>query len=79
VTSTVGAAANSFSGKLTLELENAAGFNWIASGALMRQDGAGQLSAGKKATSAELDRFRITTVGGTDTFDVGAVNYTCER
>jgi len=32
------------------------------------------VSAGSKALSATLDRVRITTVGGTDTFDAGSVN-----
>jgi hypothetical protein len=31
-------------------------------------------SAGSKSLSATLDRIRITTVGGTDTFDAGSVN-----
>jgi hypothetical protein len=32
------------------------------------------VSAGSKALSATLDRVRITTVGGTDTFDAGTIN-----
>ena len=35
--------------------------------------------AGVKSTSAELDRISITTVGGTDTFDAGAINISYER
>ena len=31
-------------------------------------------TAGIKTTSATLDRLRITTAGGTDTFDAGSVN-----
>jgi hypothetical protein len=31
-------------------------------------------SAGTKSTSATLDRIRITTVNGTDTFDAGTIN-----
>lgn len=31
-------------------------------------------SAGTKSTSATLDRIRITTIGGTDTFDAGTIN-----
>jgi uncharacterized protein YaiE (UPF0345 family) len=31
-------------------------------------------SAGSKALSATLDRIRITTVNGTDTFDAGSIN-----
>ena len=32
------------------------------------------VSAGSKALSATLDRIRITTVSGTDTFDAGSIN-----
>jgi acyl CoA:acetate/3-ketoacid CoA transferase alpha subunit len=32
------------------------------------------VSAGSKALSATLDRVRITTVNGTDTFDAGTIN-----
>jgi hypothetical protein len=32
------------------------------------------LGAGSKTTSATLDRIRITTVNGTDTFDAGTIN-----
>jgi len=31
-------------------------------------------SAGSKTLSAQLDRIRITTVNGTDTFDAGSIN-----
>jgi hypothetical protein len=34
----------------------------------------GSLFNGSKATSATLDRVRITTVNGTDTFDAGTIN-----
>ena len=30
--------------------------------------------AGSKTLSGTLDRVRITTVGGTDTFDAGTIN-----
>jgi hypothetical protein len=33
-----------------------------------------QTGSGTKATSATLDRVRITTVNGTDTFDAGTIN-----
>lgn len=66
-------------GRIVLELENAAGFMWTASGVLARSDGAAILkTAGRKATSAALDRVRLTTVNGTDAFDAGAVNITYE-
>jgi len=34
--------------------------------------------AGRKTLSAELDRVRITTIGGTDTFDSGTINISYE-
>jgi len=52
------------------------GTTWVASGALSREDAAGYVSSmgGKKTLSATLDRVRITTVNGTDTFDAGSIN-----
>ena len=32
------------------------------------------LSSGSKALSAALDRMRVTTVGGTDTFDAASIS-----
>jgi hypothetical protein len=62
-------------GTVTLMLEDAAAFTWVASGVLARSDTAGQVfTAGSKSLSAALDRVRITTAGGTDTFDAGAIN-----
>jgi hypothetical protein len=37
-----------------------------------------QLSGGSKSLSAVLDRVRITTSGGTDTFDAGKINISYE-
>lgn len=52
------------------------GTTWVASGTLNRDDTTGFVNviAGKKALSDVLDRVRITTVGGTDTFDAGSIN-----
>jgi hypothetical protein len=47
---------------------------WSQMGNLIRSDGMINLSAGAKALSGTLDRVRITTVNGTDTFDAGTVN-----
>jgi hypothetical protein len=41
-------------------------------------DGAVVLSGGSKTLSDTLDRVRITTVNGTDTFDAGSVNLLLE-
>jgi hypothetical protein len=51
------------------------GNTWVASINL----GTGNVAAtitggGSKALSAALDRVRITTVGGSDTFDAGTIN-----
>jgi len=52
------------------------GTTWVASGNINRDDTTTYLSvmAGKKALSDTLDRVRITTVNGTDTFDAGSIN-----
>ena len=48
---------------------------WAMSFAGGRSDAAAALSAGgSKTTSGTLDRIRITTVNGTDTFDAGSIN-----
>jgi hypothetical protein len=56
-------------------IQNINGNSWIASGALSRSDAAALgTTAGSKSLSATLDRVRITTVNGTDTFDAGSIN-----
>ena len=48
---------------------------WVYSGNLMGNDGLRAcVSGGNKTLSAALDRVRITTVNGTDTFDAGTIN-----
>jgi hypothetical protein len=48
---------------------------WIESSNVARSDGASIcVGAGTKTLSATLDRVRITTVNGTDTFDAGTIN-----
>lgn len=48
---------------------------WVCSGTLAYSVGGfTMLSGGSKATSATLDRVRITTTNGTDTFDAGSIN-----
>jgi len=37
-------------------------------------DNAQSIGIGRKQVSATLDRVRITTVNGTDTFDAGSIN-----
>lgn len=65
-------------GAVILTLQDASN-TWVASGALGRSDGTSAVfTGGSKATSATLDRVRLTTVGGADTFDAGAINITWE-
>lgn len=48
---------------------------WTTSGSLNRTtDGFGNTFGGAKTLSDTLDRVRITTVNGTDTFDAGSIN-----
>lgn len=48
---------------------------WVSSGAIGYSDAAGgSAGGGSKTLSGTLDRIRITTVNGTDTFDAGSVN-----
>lgn len=71
------AAADVIHGAITLF--NITGNTWIASGVTSTSNAAGtQLVAGSKALSGVLDRVRITTAGGTDTFDLGSINIMLE-
>jgi hypothetical protein len=49
---------------------------WVSSHSMAVSDssGGGQVGGGTKTLSATLDRIRITTVNGTDTFDAGSIN-----
>jgi hypothetical protein len=79
---TAGFAINNFtsatvaiSGTATLTLHNLSTNTWVISGVLGRDDAAGVLVfGGKKSLAGTLDRVRVTTVAGTDTFDAGSIN-----
>jgi len=64
--------SQSWSGQLIITLVS--GNVYVQSGCLA--DGADytETSGGTKTLSGVLDRVRITTVGGTDTFDAGSIN-----
>ena len=48
---------------------------WVVNGTLGRSDGnVSYIAAGSLALGGTLDRIRITTVNGTDTFDAGSIN-----
>lgn len=68
------AAANTYSGNATINLISSN--TWSFSGVFGRGDaGAVYFSGGvSPALSGALDRVRITTVNGTDTFDAGTIN-----
>jgi hypothetical protein len=53
---------------------NISGNIWVANGLSFLSDGLTVITAGAKTLSGVLDRIRITTVGGTDTFDAGTIN-----
>ena len=58
-------------------LSNLNGNGWTASGSLAGSGSAAGFiysTSGAKTLSATLDRVRITTAGGTDTFDAGTIN-----
>jgi hypothetical protein len=68
-------ASNQLSGSVIITLENATSFTYSATGQIANAEGENTFSvAGIKATSAVLDRIRLTTVNGTDTFDGGEMN-----
>lgn len=67
------AATNSISGHLILTLIS--GNIWIFSGIVSTAGGVRQgIVSGSKVLSTTLDRVRLTTVTGTDTFDAGSIN-----
>jgi hypothetical protein len=60
---------------VVLELLDAATYLWVATVVGGYSTSATLLhGGGSKALSATLDRIRLTTVGGTNTFDAGSVN-----
>lgn len=61
------------SGQIVLTLINAATGLWSCSGAVAGS-GAMYFVAGSKTLSGTLDRVRLTTANGTDTFDAGSAN-----
>jgi hypothetical protein len=66
------AASYTISGKVEICLVS--GSTYIASGALGLNPLNGNVSGGTVTLGGVLDRVRITTVNGTDTFDAGTIN-----
>lgn len=71
-------AANARTG--IVNLANITSNTWVASmsGTFEDQPAASLVGGGKVALSGRLDRVRITTVNGTDTFDAGTINISYE-
>jgi hypothetical protein len=66
-------ATSIFNGQILIS--RLSGNTWAAQGILGFSDAATICTgAGSKTLSAEIDRIRITTVNGTDTFDAGSIN-----
>ena len=62
-------------GSVTITALDPATNLWVCAGVLGQSSSAGTSQiGGSKTLSATLDRIRITTVGGTNTFDAGTVN-----
>jgi hypothetical protein len=70
-------AASTYSGNIVIT--NLSGNSWICSIMLGRiNDGFAFMGGGNVTLSGTLDRVRITTVNGTDTFDAGSINILME-
>lgn len=73
-------AADVYKGTVTLTRMNAS-HKWVSIATISDNAGAGAevwVSSGTKTLSAELTQIRITTAGGSDTFDAGNINTTVE-
>ena len=69
-----GNAARVIQGSLVLTLIDATNNIWSGSGILGNDGPSVFWTVGTKSLSSALTTVRITTVGGTDTFDLGSIN-----
>jgi hypothetical protein len=72
-------ASAAYAGSVTLLLESPSSYRWVSSGVIsatvsVSSNGGGNSSGGSKTLSGVLDRIRITTTGGANTFSGGSVN-----
>jgi len=73
ILTTGGVATNTRTGLMTIV--NISGTTWVSNGNGAFTDSAATFyCGGKLALGGTLDRIRITTVNGTDTFDTGSIN-----
>jgi len=68
------AAATSHSGSIVFSLLESSTNSWVVNGSVRQASNRIAIVAGSKSLSGVLDRVRITTVNGTDTFDAGKIN-----
>jgi len=71
-------AASSLDGAVILTQEHSTNNTWVMNVTMSQRDASISFGAGSKSLSTTLDRVRITTVGGTATFDAGSVNISWE-
>jgi hypothetical protein len=65
--------SSAYAGIIVLTLLDSSTGVWVQSG-IVSASSAAFYSSGVKTLSGTLDRVRITTVNGTDTFDAGSIN-----
>jgi len=75
-----GSAGRNLSGSIVISLENSSSFTWVVQGVLAVTGASNttETVAGRKSLTSVLDRIRLTTTNGTDTFDLGEVNISYE-
>ncbi len=71
-------ASYEYSGSVTFSLLSSATNTWVVAGLLGSPTQRVNLISGHKSLSATLDRVRITTSGGSATFDLGNINISYE-
>jgi hypothetical protein len=69
-----GALASTLAYSGHLVITNVTSNTWVASSCVAGAASNNNISTGGIALGGTLDRVRITTVGGTDTFDAGSIN-----
>lgn len=72
LTEQIQSAANTFMGSVMVSIVS--GNTWVASGVIGSSEPRVSISGGTVTLSSALDRIRLTTVNGTDTFDAGTIN-----
>lgn len=68
------ATSSNYNGSIILTRYNGTSFYWVSSGAMAGNTGEITTAAGSKLLSDSLDRLRITTAGGVNTFDGGGIS-----